>query len=100
MKQDIFNQYVSKIAKLYRVEESEMFVRSRKQEMVDARHMLFYLCVSRPMAPYLIKSYMAERGLPIQQSAINNGVRKIEKNIAEDADYAQIISDIERSVKL
>jgi hypothetical protein len=43
---------------------------------------------------------MAERGLSIQQSAITNGIRKIEKNISEDADYAQIISDIERSVKL
>tara|TARA_R110000868_G_scaffold69854_3_gene205845 strand:- start:242 stop:544 length:303 start_codon:yes stop_codon:yes gene_type:complete len=100
MKHDIFNQYVAKIAKLYRVDESEMFVRSRKQEMVDARHMLFYLCTSRPIPAYSIKSYMAERGLSIQQSAINNGVRKIEKNISEDADYAQIISDIERSVKL
>ena len=100
MKHDIFNQYVAKIAKLYRVEESEMFVRSRKQEMVDARHMLFYLCASRPIPAYSIKAYMAERGLSIQQSAINNGVRKIEKNISEDADYAQIISDIERSVKL
>ena len=100
MKHEIFNQYVAKIAKLYRVEESEMFVRSRKQEMVDARHMLFYLCISRPIPAYSIKSYMAERGLSIQQSAINNGVRKIEKNISEDSDYARIISDIERSVKL
>ena len=100
MKHEIFNQYVAKIAKLYRVEESELFVRSRKQEMVDARHMLFYLCVSRPIPAYSIKTYMAERGLSIQQSAITNGIRKIEKNISEDADYAQIISDIERSVKL
>jgi chromosomal replication initiation ATPase DnaA len=100
MKHEIFNQYVAKIAKLYRVEEKEMFVRSRKQEMVDARHMLFYLCLSRPIPAYSIKNYMAERGLSIQQSAINNGVRKIEKNISEDSDYARIISDIERSVKL
>jgi chromosomal replication initiation ATPase DnaA len=100
MKQEIFNQYVSKIAKLYRVEEAELFDKSRKQELVDARHMLFYLCVSRPMPMYSIKTYMAERGLPIQQPAIINGIRKIEKNIAEDSDYAQIISEIERSVKL
>lgn len=100
MKHEIFNQYVAKVAKLYRVEESELFVRSRKQEMVDARHMLFYLCVSRPIPAYSIKAYMAERGLAIQQSSITNGIRKIEKNISEDSDYARIISDIERSVKL
>lgn len=100
MKHEIFNQYVAKIAKLYRVEENELFVRSRKQEMVDARHMLFYLCVTRPIPAYSIKAYMAERGLAIQQSSITNGIRKIEKNISEDSDYARIISDIERSVKL
>jgi len=100
MKKDIFDQYVTKVADVYGIDENTMFDTSRKQTTVDARHMLFYLCVTRPMAIYELREYMAARGLPIQQSAIMNGVRKAERIKYKDKDYAQVLSNIASSVKI
>lgn len=100
MKKDIFDQYVAKVADVYGIDENTMFDTSRKQTTVDARHMLFYLCVTRPMAIYELREYMAARGLPIQQSAIMNGVRKAERIKHKDKDYAQVLSNIVSSVKI
>ena len=99
MKQDIFNQYVAQVAKMYHIDENDLFKKSRVQDIVDARQMLFYLCYTRPMPVYSIKTYMAERGLPLQQSAILNGVKKLEKHLANDPDYSYAISSIEKLVK-
>jgi len=99
MKQDIFNQYVKQVALLYRISEADMFTKSREQEVVDARQMLFYLCFKRPIPMYSIKTYLAERGLPLQQSAIMNGVAKLEKHLKNDPDYSYAIGNIEKAVK-
>lgn len=100
MKKDIFDQYVAKVCGVYGVEEDMLFSSTRKQTVVDARHMLFYLCVARPMPIYAIREYLSNRGLPLQQSAIMNGVRKAEMHKRVDKDYAQALSNIESSVKL
>jgi chromosomal replication initiation ATPase DnaA len=99
MKKEIFNQYVTHICKMYHIGEDDLFKKTREQDVVDARHMLFYLCFNRPMPIYTIKNYMAERGLPLQQSAIVNGVKKLEKHLANDPDYSYAISTIEKLVK-
>lgn len=99
MKKDIFNQYVTQVAKMYHISEDDLFKKTREQDIVDARHMLFYLCINRPMPIYAVKNYMADRGLPLQQSAIANGVNKFEKHLAEDPDYSYAISSIEKAVR-
>jgi len=100
MKKDIFNQYVTKVASAFGVEEESLFVQTKKQTVVDARQMLFYLCVTRPIPIYALRDYMSERGLPIQQSAIMNGVRRAEEHKHKDKDYAQVLSNIASSVKI
>jgi chromosomal replication initiation ATPase DnaA len=101
MKQDIFNQYVAKVCEAFGIEdESRLFDTTRKQTVVDARHMLFYLCVTRPMTMYNLVEYMSDRGLPIQHSAIMNGVRKAENHKHKDKDYAQVLLNISSAVKI
>ena len=43
---------------------------------------------------------MSDRGLPIQHSAIMNGVRKAENHKHKDKDYAQVLLNISSSVKI
>jgi chromosomal replication initiation ATPase DnaA len=101
MKQDIFNQYVTKVCEAFGIEdESRIFETTRKQTIVDARHMLFYLCITRPINMYSLIEYMAERGLPIQHSAIMNGVRKAENHKHKDKDYAQVLLNISSTVTI
>ena len=101
MKQDIFNQYVTKVCDAFGInDEQTLFDTTRKQTIVDARHMLFYLCITRPITMYALIEYMSERGLPLQHSAIMNGVRKAENHKNKDKDYAQVLSNISSSVTI
>ena len=101
MKQDIFNQYVTKVCDAFGISDEQMlFQTTRKQTIVDARHMLFYLCVTRPITMYNLVDYMAERGLPLQHSAIMNGVRKAENHKHKDKDYAQVLLNISSAVTI
>ena len=46
MKEPIFKEYATKVADLYSVSEDELFSKSKKRAIVDARHLLYYLCKS------------------------------------------------------
>jgi chromosomal replication initiation ATPase DnaA len=101
MKKDIFDQYVTKVCEAFSIDdETTLFKTTRKQNIVDARHMLFYLCVTRPIPMYNLVDYMAERGLPLQHSAIMNGLRKAEKMKHKDKDYAQVLLNISSAVTI
>ena len=57
MKQDVFNQYVDRVTDLYQIKKFELFSKSKKRELVDARHLLYYLCAKRPMKLIYIQKY-------------------------------------------
>jgi len=101
MKREIFDRYVTKVCDAFGIDEEEkLFNATRKQTTVDARHMLFYLCITRPITMYALREYMAQRGLPTPQRAIMNGVRKAENNKHKDKDYAQILLNISSTVTI
>ena len=49
MKRNIFNEYVEQVIELYGITKGELFQKSKVREIVDARHVLYYLCYNRPM---------------------------------------------------
>ena len=98
MKKQIFNQYAQKIADLFGVDKQELFVKSKKRDLVDARHLLYYLCFHRPMKLISIQNFMEENGYSISQPSVIHGVKIVSQRIAEDADYTSIIKSIEKSV--
>lgn len=100
MKQDIFNQYVEKVVDLFEIDRSLLFSKSKKRELVDARHMLYYLCAKRPMRVNYIQKYMAENGYEIQHSSVIHGITTTEKRLKEDKDYVNIINQVEKSVHI
>lgn len=100
MKIEVFNQYVDKVSSMYSIEKSEMLSKSRKKELVDARHLLYYLCWARQMPIYYIQKYLKEQGLEINHSVIINGISSVKKKIAKDSDYLVIIKNIEKSIIL
>lgn len=98
MKQDVFNQYVERISHLFNVSEEELFSKSKKRELVDARHLLYYLCSQRPMRINYIQKYMNDKGYVIQHSSIIHGIKVIEEKLKNDNDYVSIVKDIQRAV--
>lgn len=98
MKKEIFNQYVNAISSLFGIKREELFVKSKKREVVDARHLLYYLCFHRPMRIMYIQRHMKDNGYDISHNSVIHGVKIVTQRLAEDADYTFIINSIEKSV--
>lgn len=98
MKEDVFNQYVNKVLDLFSVTREELFSKSKKRNIVDARQLLYYLCFNRQMKLIIIKNFMTNNGYEIAHNSIINGVRVVDDKVKEDRDYQSIIKDIDKSV--
>lgn len=98
MKHDIFNQYVDRIVDLFGITKEELFSKSKKREIVDARYLLYYLCYKRPMTIVYIQRYMKENGYDIQHSSVIHGINDVSERVKQDADYMQIVKTIEQVV--
>ncbi len=98
MKQDVFNQYAERVADLFHVTKEELFSKSKKRELVDARHLLYYLCSKRPMRINYIEKYMNENGYAIRHSSIIHGINVMEQKLLTDKDYVTIVKDVEKAV--
>lgn len=98
MKQDIFNQYVERVADLFGITKEDIFSKSKKREFVDARHLVYYLCSKRPMQIMYIQKFMNESGYDIKHSSIIHGISAVEQKISQDKDYVSIVKDMERAV--
>jgi chromosomal replication initiation ATPase DnaA len=94
MKLNIFNDYVTEVSNLYNLEEAQIFEKTKERGIVDARHLLYYLCYFRPMKLKDIQNYMAQRGYEIGHSSMIYGIQNVEKSIETDQDYKQIINQI------
>ncbi len=100
MKREVFNQYVALVTDLFRVNERDLFKKSKKREYVDARHMLYYLCATRPMRISWIQGFMSEKGYDIAHSSIIHGVKITDERVELDKDYASIVKRFEMSCEV
>lgn len=98
MKQEVFNQYVDRVSDLFGISKDVLFSKTKKRNVVDARHLVYYLCAKRPMQVTYIEKYMSECGYDIKHSSIIHGISSVEKRILEDKDYVSVIRDVERAV--
>lgn len=98
MKQDIFNQYVNKVVSLFSIKKEDLFSKSKKRDIVDARHLVYYLCAKRPMSISYIQKYMKENGYIIHHPSIVRGIVRVDEKMKDDGDYVSIIKEIEKSV--
>ena len=44
MKQEIFDSYAQKIAEVFNLKVEDLFVKSKKRDIVDARQLLYDAC--------------------------------------------------------
>ena len=98
MKENIFNQYVEKITKLFGITKEELFSKTKKREVVDARQLLTYLCYNRQIKFVTIKSFMDKNGYKVSHQNLLYNTRNIQDKVSEDRDYVTIISKIDNSV--
>jgi chromosomal replication initiation ATPase DnaA len=94
MKNEIFNDYVERIVGLYKIPKDEIFSKIKRMDVVDARHLLYYLCSNRRIQVSYIQRYMKMNGYVIGHSSIIHGIKSVESKVNEDSDYKQIINKI------
>lgn len=98
MKVDIFNQYVDRITELFGISKESLFSKSKERECVDARYLLYYVCFKRPMNVSYVQKYMNDNGYNTKHTTILYGIRAVEKRVKDDADYMQVVKDIQKAV--
>jgi chromosomal replication initiation ATPase DnaA len=98
MKKDIFDQYVEKVCDLFSIDKDQLFTKTKVREVSDARQLLYYLCVKRPMQPCYVEKFMCENGYKITHSTILHGVRSVTQKVLDDEDYRTMVRQIENSV--
>jgi len=94
MKKDIFNKYANLVAAKFNLTQEDLFAKNRREDIVDARSILYYLCLERPIKTSYIKTFMEDNGHKTSPSNILHGYRKAEKLIEEDFDFKKLIEDI------
>ena len=79
------------IAEQFHLTLDQMFEKTKKRECVDARQILYYLCMERPIRISYIQRFMEENGHNVSHSTIIHGYKKAKELIDTDKDYKKIL---------
>ena len=98
MKQDIFYRFVDQITHRFDITKEELYSKTKKQEVSDARHMLYFTAKKRGIPTPWIQKYMALNGYETSYNTIHAGIKKIEKLIKDDQDYHHVADEISECI--
>tara|TARA_R100001460_G_scaffold72619_4_gene113413 strand:- start:505 stop:810 length:306 start_codon:yes stop_codon:yes gene_type:complete len=91
MKINIFNKYSQAVASQFQITLEEMFSKTKRQDIVEARQILYYLCKERSIRFSFIQRFLEEKGYKVGHSSIMHGYNQAKKMIEEDSDYKSFI---------
>jgi|TARA_R110000796_G_scaffold248361_1_gene375055 chromosomal replication initiation ATPase DnaA len=100
MKKEIFDDYATAVAKRFHLTLDEMFTSSRRQDLVDARQMLYYLCMERPIRISYIQRFLETYNFKVTHSTIIHGYNKAKESMKNDTDVTNLINDILKSTNV
>ena len=92
MKKAIFDQYVNAIAKQFHFTMDEMFLKSKRRDVVDARQILYYLCMERPIRISYIKRFLKEYNYEVGHSTIIHGYKQAKELINTAPGYKDFVN--------
>ena len=93
MKKVLFKKFAVAMAEKFGLTLEEMFTVNRDHDVVQARWMLYYLCVERKISIPYIKKCLAEQGYKASASTITYGYKKASQLVATDYDYKQLTTE-------
>lgn len=100
LKSEIFTQYVKKVCELYSIPQKDFFKKVKKREVVEARFLVYYLCKVRKIDQVYVKRFMNDNGYTTPHSTISYGISVMSKKAKDDIDYANVVSQITKSVHI
>lgn len=100
MKKDVFNKYAELITDMFGITKEQLFSKARNRNIVDARHLLYYMCSTRPMQLIYIQQFLQEEGYDTKHPPLIHGIRAVTKRLREDHDYRTIVQKLKESVTI
>tara|TARA_R100000935_G_C2827827_1_gene163329 strand:+ start:1628 stop:1933 length:306 start_codon:yes stop_codon:yes gene_type:complete len=97
MKRNIFDSYANKVAKAFHVNLDNIFEKSKRRHLVDARQMLYLLCMEKPIRISYIKLYLAEQGYEVSHTTILYGYKRAKVQVAQDPEFKEIYNLIKEN---
>ena len=94
-KKEIFDSYAVAVAKQFHLNLDEMFNKNKRRDLVDARQMLYYLCMERPIRVSYIQRFMSSHGCDVFHSTVLHGYKKANEQVEKDPDYKAVVDLIE-----
>lgn len=76
-----FNKTADTIAQAYGTNKRKLFERSKKQHIVQPRHLLWYVCGKNGIPNAYIEAFTEENGLKVKHSTIIRGISRAEEII-------------------
>ena len=71
-----------------------MFTSTRRGDIVDARQMLYYLCMERPIRISYIQRFLESYDFKVTHSTIIHGYNKAKDLISNDTDVNDLVQEI------
>ena len=100
MKKDIFDYYANSVAKQFNITLEQLFTQTKVSHIVDARQILYYLCIERPIKKSYIKTFLQEQGYQVSHSTMEHGYKKAVQLIESDPDFQKMILDIKQRINV
>lgn len=100
MKEKIFTEYERQVAEIFRLTTEEMWEKSKRSEVVDARYLLYYLAHLRKISHKNIILYCAERGYKLDRNTLIYAIKVTQDKASSDQDYKDVINRIEQSTTI
>ena len=94
MKEEVFEEYVHKVCDIFNLSTKELMSKVKRRDIVDARHLLYFLCYKRPMQIRYIQEYMGKKGYEVGHSSIIHGIAQVKEKIKVDNDYERVYERI------
>lgn len=96
---ELFDQYVNKVCEVYYIKPEELFRKTKRRDVSEARHLLYYLCYQRGIRPTTIQRLMDGRGYVCDHRPICYGISSVAKRVVNDGDLRYISDVIHQKVK-
>ena len=97
MKKNIFDSYASKVARAFHIELDNIFEKSKRRHLVDARQMLYLLCMERPIRVAYIQHYLSEQGYDVSHTTILYGYKRAKEQVKNDPEFKEIYNHIKEN---
>lgn len=89
-----FHDVIDVVAESFSITEEQMFSKSKKPILIDARRSVMFICYMNSMPVSYIKNLMATKGYDPKSSVVKRALAHMEDRMANDNYFHEMIYDL------